>query len=82
MGRRLLRAAEREAAERGCAHAYLDTFDFQARPFYERLGYAVFGVQEGFPPGHVRYFLRRALDGRDGVPAADASGPTPLDSRS
>ncbi len=66
LGRRLLGAAEREAARRGCRHAALDTFEFQARPFYERAGYTVFGVQEGYPPGHRRYFMRKTL------PAADA----------
>lgn len=61
VGRRLLRAAEYEAGARGCRHAYLDTFDFQARPFYEREGYAVFGVQADYPPGHQRYYLAKAL---------------------
>jgi GNAT superfamily N-acetyltransferase len=61
IGRRLLGAAEREAARRGCLHAYLDTFDFQARPFYERLGYTVFGEQGDYPPGHTRWYLRKPL---------------------
>jgi GNAT superfamily N-acetyltransferase len=41
-GRELLAAAERIARERGCMWARLDTFDFQARGFYERAGYAVY----------------------------------------
>ena len=61
VGRALLRAAERAAAALGCRHAYLDTFDYQARPFYEREGYTVFGVQDDYPPGHRRFFLRKAL---------------------
>jgi GNAT superfamily N-acetyltransferase len=59
-GTRLLLAAEAEAVARGCHDAYLDTFSFQARPFYERLGYELFGVLEGFA-GHTRYFLRKKL---------------------
>jgi GNAT superfamily N-acetyltransferase len=61
VGTRLLRHAEDVARARGCLAAYLDTFDFQARPFYERLGYAVFGVQENYPPGHQRFYLSKSL---------------------
>lgn len=72
IGRRLLRAAEREAAHRGCGHAYLDTLAFQALPFYEREGYTIFGVLDGYPPGHRQYYLRKSLaDARPGAsPAA------------
>ena len=62
LGRRLLRAAEAAARARGCTRAYLDTFDFQARPFYEREGYVVFGTQDGYPPGHRKFYLAKALD--------------------
>ena len=61
VGRRLLHTAEQEAIARGVRHAYLDTFDFQARPFYEREGYTLFGTLEEYPPGHNRYFMRKEL---------------------
>jgi GNAT superfamily N-acetyltransferase len=61
-GSRLLLEAERIAIEQGCHHAWLDTFSFQARPFYERLGYTVFGELPDYPVGHSRYFLSKALD--------------------
>ena len=54
--------AEAEARARGCVGAWLDTFGFQARPFYEALGYAVFGALEDQPPGHRRYVLMKRLD--------------------
>jgi GNAT superfamily N-acetyltransferase len=60
-GRLLLTRAEEEALRRGCGHAHLDTFDFQARGFYEKLGYAVFGQLPDFPTGHTRYFLQKVL---------------------
>jgi GNAT superfamily N-acetyltransferase len=61
LGRRLVLAIEAAAAERGCRHAHLDTFSYQARPFYERLGYRIFGELEDYPPGHSRFFLRKPL---------------------
>ena len=60
-GAQILRAAEDEAIRRGCRTAWLDTYDFQARPFYERHGYAVFGEIDGLPGGHRRWFMKKAL---------------------
>jgi GNAT superfamily N-acetyltransferase len=62
-GAELLTAAEDEARRRGCHHALLDTFDFQARGLYELLGYEVFGTLDDFPRGHRRFFMRKALEG-------------------
>ena len=59
MGRQLMRQAEEEAVRRGCLGAWLDTFSFQARGFYERLGYTVFGTIDDFPPGHSRIFMKK-----------------------
>ena len=50
LGSRLLLAAEDLAVSRGCRGSCLGTFDFQARTFYERHGYAVFAELLGFPP--------------------------------
>ena len=61
LGSRLLRAAEEEGRRRGCRVAWLDTYDFQARPFYERRGYRVFGELAGFPGGHTRYHMTKRL---------------------
>ena len=63
LGRALLRAAEAEARRGDCVAVLVDTFDFQAPGLYEREGYTVFGVLEGFPPGHRRLYFRKSLDG-------------------
>jgi pimeloyl-ACP methyl ester carboxylesterase/ribosomal protein S18 acetylase RimI-like enzyme len=61
LGSRLLAALEAAAIERGCTQAHLDTFSYQARPFYERHGYRVFATLEDYPAGHQRFFMRKAL---------------------
>lgn len=61
LGRRLMDAMEAAARERGCTHAHLDTFSYQARPFYDKLGYETFATLDDFPPGHRRFFLRKDL---------------------
>jgi len=61
-GRALMAAAEAEARRLGCIGMWLDTFSFQARGFYEKLGYRVLGEIADYPPGHARYFLSKRLD--------------------
>jgi len=61
VGRRLMTEAEAEAVRRGCSAASLDTFSFQARGFYEKLGYSVFGTLDDYPPGHSRFYLTKRL---------------------
>jgi GNAT superfamily N-acetyltransferase len=40
-GTRLMQLLEAEAVQNGCQHAHLDTYSFEARPFYERLAVPV-----------------------------------------
>jgi GNAT superfamily N-acetyltransferase len=60
-GGKLLRKIEEEARRSGCLNSWLDTFSFQARSFYEKNGYVVFGELSDYPLGHTRYFLRKSL---------------------
>ena len=60
-GTRLMLAAEREARARECRYSLLDTWGFQAAPFYEKLGYVAFGVLEDFPGEHRRYYFKKQL---------------------
>ena len=61
LGTRLMLAAEELARSRGCTHVSLDTFEYQARPFYEKLGYKLFGTLEGYPPGYRQFYLTKQL---------------------
>jgi GNAT superfamily N-acetyltransferase len=60
VGSELMARAEARARERGCHSAWLDTFSFQARGFYEKLGYEEFGRLD-YPPGRHRHFMRKRL---------------------
>lgn len=61
IGAELMSLAEGEAISRGCHSAWLDTFEFQARGFYERLGYVSFAQLPDCSPGFLRYFMKKAL---------------------
>jgi ribosomal protein S18 acetylase RimI-like enzyme len=63
-GSALLRAVEQSAVKHGARLAYVETTSFQARPFYESLGYRVFGELEGIDEGHTLFFLRKDLKAR------------------
>jgi len=36
-------------------------FSFQARGFYEKVGYTVFGRLDDCPPGHSRFYMQKPL---------------------
>jgi GNAT superfamily N-acetyltransferase len=59
LGSRLLAAAEAEAWRRDCLGVFLDTFEYQALPFYQRHGYELFGTLDGYPPGWRQYHVRK-----------------------
>jgi GNAT superfamily N-acetyltransferase len=63
LGSRLLGMAEAAAAEHGCRGVWLDTFSWQARPFYEKLGYRAIGTLPDYPAPHSRTLLAKRLDG-------------------
>lgn len=61
IGRELMKRAEAHALEHRCDAIFLDTFDFQAQGFYEKLGFGVFGVLENYPPGHKRFYMVKQI---------------------
>jgi GNAT superfamily N-acetyltransferase len=63
VGTGLMAAAEEIALERGCVGAWLTTFTFQARGFYEKLGYRLFGEIENSPRDNIRLLMKKRLDG-------------------
>ena len=61
LGTKLLQEIERIAIEKNCTLIHLDTFDFQAKDFYVKQGYEIFGILEECPENHCRYYLKKKL---------------------
>lgn len=61
LGTLLLNEVEKEAREKGITMVHLDTFDFQAKGFYEKMGYVTFGTLDGYPNDVKRYYLSKKL---------------------
>jgi ribosomal protein S18 acetylase RimI-like enzyme len=61
LGRALVERAEVFAIEKGISLALLETTSWQARPFYERLGYAVMATIPDYPKGHAMHYMTKKL---------------------
>ena len=61
IGRKLMETTEKVAFEKGFNYIRTETISFQARPFYEKLGYKVFGKLPDYPKGHTTYCLFKEL---------------------
>lgn len=61
LGTRLLKKVETEAKHHGTLIVQTDTFDWQAKDFYLKFGYKVFGVIDNCPKGHQRFYLKKVL---------------------
>jgi len=59
IGQQLLEAAEDYARDNAAVVAFLKTVD--AKAFYEKMGYQVYGVLEDRPIGTVLYHLKKRL---------------------
>jgi len=61
IGSQLMAQAQALAEEKNCYGIWLDTFDFQAPEFYQKLGFSQFGEIVDYPPGHKRHFFQKRL---------------------
>lgn len=62
LGTELIKAAEKEAAKKGCLQSMVDTFSFQALPFYQKQGYVLQMTLDDFPEkGTQRHYLTKQL---------------------
>lgn len=60
-GHALLERAETEARSRGCTVVALNSYSFQAAPFYQHHGYELVHQLTDFPPGHHDNLLVKRL---------------------
>ena len=76
VGSELMDRAEEHAKKCGYYGIWLDTFEFQARPFYERRGYSLFGELKNNPPGYSRYFMQKMIGKPPKGPRRSPARPT------
>ena len=62
IGTQLLLEIENEAKSKHIRMIHLDTFDYQAKGFYEKNGYIVYGILEDYPEGHCLYHMKKKLE--------------------
>ena len=67
IGTKLLRKAEQEAIGRGCRHAQLDVYDFQALAFVRKHGYQQFAALDKYFGEHTRHLMVKSLVPGDGL---------------
>lgn len=61
LGSKILNEIEKVAKDKGCYLIHLDTFDFQAKDFYIKHGYDIFGILDECPQRHKRYFMKKFI---------------------
>ena len=61
VGCQLLAKAESHCRDLGCEYIRTETVSFQAKPFYEKMGFRVFGELEDYPKGHKTYCVVKKL---------------------
>ncbi len=61
LGSALLTEAHTWGESVGCRFARLNTFEFEARAFYEAHGYTVENQSNDFPTGHIQFHLTKRL---------------------
>ncbi|EGU32946.1 GNAT family N-acetyltransferase [Vibrio scophthalmi] len=62
LGRQVFSIAEQQVREMGVTDIYLDTFSFQARGFYLKLGFEEVGRYSGYPMAGVdKIFLQKRI---------------------
>lgn len=59
IGTKIINEIEKIARENNALGIRVETWSFQARGFYEKMGFVVYAEFEDCPPGTIDYFLRK-----------------------
>jgi len=62
LGQELIEKAEFFAKENKCRYITVDTFDWQAKSFYEKMGYKIEHIYDGYDNNSKFYFFRKKLN--------------------
>jgi ribosomal protein S18 acetylase RimI-like enzyme len=60
-GTKLMLEAEKIGRKRGASFVTLNTMDWEALPFYQKLGYSIEFTREGYEKSSKMFMLRKAL---------------------
>jgi N-acetylglutamate synthase-like GNAT family acetyltransferase len=61
VGYELIKSAEKFAKENNCAKAFVETTSWQAKPFYEKMGYKLMATLNDRPKEHSSHYLTKDL---------------------
>lgn len=61
VGTTIIQKIEEVAKARGCCYVFVDTYDFQAKPFYLKNGYTEAFVLSEYPLTGKRYYLTKNI---------------------
>ncbi len=61
IGKELIKSAEKYAKENNCEKAFVETTSWQAKPFYEKVGYKHMATLNDGPKGHASHYLPKDL---------------------
>ena len=61
IGKELIVAAEKFAKKHNCEKVFVETTSWQAKPFYEKVGYKHIATLNDRPKGHASHYLTKDL---------------------
>ncbi|MFI0430845.1 GNAT family N-acetyltransferase [Mariniflexile sp. HMF6888] len=61
IGKKLIESAENFAKENGYEKVFVETTSWQAKPFYEKVGYSHIATLNGRPKGHASHYLTKNI---------------------